>query len=119
MICVELRHNYGQKNSFRFAELEEYRSYEYKKSIRHITCCHIDLNHCTGYGTGRCKSACYDKGPGWICIMLAGILYVGLTYLNISKMVNYLWQKFIRHSDLSDGNCCHDEVIDKRRIRNG
>ena len=21
---------------------------------------------------------------------------------------------FIRHSDLSDGNCCHDEIIDKR-----
>ena len=25
--------------------------------------------------------------------------------------------RFIRHSDLSDGSCCHDEVIDKRRIR--
>ena len=24
---------------------------------------------------------------------------------------------FIRHSDLSDGNCCHDEIIDKRMNR--
>ena len=26
--------------------------------------------------------------------------------------------KYIRHSDLSDGNCCHDEVIEKQRKRN-
>ena len=29
-------------------------------------------------------------------------------YENLPKHV-----RFIRHSDLSDGNCCHDEVIDK------
>ncbi|MBR4164286.1 MAG: L-2-amino-thiazoline-4-carboxylic acid hydrolase [Solobacterium sp.] len=30
-------------------------------------------------------------------------------YENLSRHV-----KFIRHSDLSDGNCCHDEIIEKR-----
>lgn len=30
-------------------------------------------------------------------------------YANLSKHV-----KFIRHSDLSDGDCCHDEVIDAK-----
>lgn len=25
--------------------------------------------------------------------------------------------RFIRHSALSDGSCCHDEIIDKRRIK--
>ena len=30
-------------------------------------------------------------------------------YANLTKHV-----KFIRHSDLSDGACCHDEVIDKK-----
>lgn len=30
-------------------------------------------------------------------------------YANLTKHV-----KFIRHSDLSEGTCCHDEVIDKR-----
>lgn len=34
------------------------------------------------------------------------------SYENLPKHV-----QFIRHSDLSDGSCCHDEVIDKRRIR--
>lgn len=34
------------------------------------------------------------------------------SYENLPKHV-----RFIRHSDLSDGSCCHDEVIDKRRIR--
>ena len=32
-------------------------------------------------------------------------------YANLTRHV-----EFIRHSDLSDGTCCHDEVIDKRRI---
>lgn len=35
------------------------------------------------------------------------------SYENLPKHV-----RFIRHSDLSDGSCCHDEVIDKRRINN-
>ena len=30
-------------------------------------------------------------------------------YANLTRHV-----KFIRHSDLSDGTCCHDEVIDKK-----
>ena len=34
------------------------------------------------------------------------------SYENLPKHV-----RFIRHSDLSDGSCCHDEVIDKRKIR--
>lgn len=34
------------------------------------------------------------------------------SYENLPRHV-----KFIRHSDQSDGNCCHDEVIDKRKIR--
>lgn len=34
------------------------------------------------------------------------------SYENLQKHV-----KFIRHSDLSDGSCCHDEIIDKRRKR--
>ena len=29
-------------------------------------------------------------------------------YANLQKHV-----KFIRHSDLADGKCCHDEIIDK------
>lgn len=32
-------------------------------------------------------------------------------YANLPRHV-----KFIRHSDLSDGNCCHDEVIDKKYL---
>ena len=32
-------------------------------------------------------------------------------YSNLTRHV-----KFIRHSDLSDGECCHDEVIDKMYI---
>lgn len=32
-------------------------------------------------------------------------------YENLSKHV-----KFIRHSDLSDGDCCHDEVADRRTL---
>lgn len=35
-----------------------------------------------------------------------------MSYENLQKHV-----KFIRHSDLSDGSCCHDEIIDKRRER--
>ena len=35
------------------------------------------------------------------------------SYENLTRHV-----KFIRHSDLSDGNCCHDEVIEKQRKRN-
>lgn len=34
------------------------------------------------------------------------------SYENLPKHVT-----FIRHSDLSDGNCCHEEIIDKRRKR--
>ena len=34
------------------------------------------------------------------------------SYENLPKHVT-----FIRHSDLSDGNCCHDEIIVKRRKR--
>ena len=34
-------------------------------------------------------------------------------YANLTKHV-----KFIRHSDLSDGKCCHDEVIDKKARSN-
>ena len=33
-------------------------------------------------------------------------------YFNLTKHV-----KFIRHSDLSCGDCCHDEVLDKRYLR--
>ena len=33
------------------------------------------------------------------------------SYENLPKHV-----QFIRHSNLSDGSCCHDEVIDKRKI---
>ena len=33
-------------------------------------------------------------------------------YANLTRHV-----RFIRHSDLSDGNCCHDEVIDRRYER--
>lgn len=33
-------------------------------------------------------------------------------YANLTRHV-----KFIRHSDLSDGDCCHDEVLDKRKCR--
>lgn len=33
-------------------------------------------------------------------------------YANIPRHV-----KFIRHSDLSDGDCCHDEVIDRRMVK--
>ena len=32
------------------------------------------------------------------------------SYENLPKHV-----KFIRHSDLSDGNCCHDEIIERRK----
>ena len=32
-------------------------------------------------------------------------------YSNLTKHV-----KFIRHSDLSCGDCCHDEVIDRKRL---
>lgn len=32
------------------------------------------------------------------------------SYENLPKHV-----QFIRHSDLSDGDCCHDEIIDKRK----
>ena len=32
------------------------------------------------------------------------------SYENLPRHV-----KFIRHSDLSDGTCCHDEIINKRR----
>ena len=31
------------------------------------------------------------------------------SYANLKRHI-----RFIRHSDLSDGNCCHDEVIEKR-----
>ena len=34
-------------------------------------------------------------------------------YSNLTKHV-----EFIRHSDLSCGDCCHDEVIDKKQIEN-
>ena len=34
------------------------------------------------------------------------------SYENLPKHV-----QFIRHSDQSNGNCCHDEVIDKHKIR--
>ena len=34
-------------------------------------------------------------------------------YSNLTKHV-----KFIRHSDLSCGDCCHDEVIDKKYMKN-
>ncbi len=33
-------------------------------------------------------------------------------YSNLTKHV-----KFIRHSDLSCGDCCHDEVIDKKHLK--
>ncbi len=33
-------------------------------------------------------------------------------YANLPRHV-----KFIRHSDLSNGNCCHDEVIDKKYLQ--
>ena len=33
-------------------------------------------------------------------------------YANLTRHV-----KFIRHSDLSDGECCHDEVLDKKRCK--
>jgi len=33
-------------------------------------------------------------------------------YSNLTKHV-----RFIRHSDLSCGNCCHDEVLDKKHLR--
>lgn len=32
------------------------------------------------------------------------------SYDNLPKHV-----RFIRYSDLSDGDCCHDEMIDKRK----
>lgn len=32
------------------------------------------------------------------------------SYENLSKHV-----RFIRHSDLSDGTCCHDEIMEKRK----
>lgn len=32
------------------------------------------------------------------------------SYDNLPKHV-----RFIRHLDLSDGDCCHDEMIDKRK----
>lgn len=32
-------------------------------------------------------------------------------YENLTRHV-----KFIRHSDLSDGDCCHDEIIDKKTV---
>lgn len=32
------------------------------------------------------------------------------SYENLPKHV-----KFIRHSDLSDGNCCHDEIINRKK----
>lgn len=35
-----------------------------------------------------------------------------ISYENLPKHV-----QFIRHSDLSDGNCCHDEIVDKRKIK--
>ena len=34
------------------------------------------------------------------------------SYENLTRHV-----RFIRHSDLSDGNCCHDEIIDNRVFR--
>ena len=34
-------------------------------------------------------------------------------YSNLKKHV-----EFIRYSDLSDGNCCHDIIMDKRKIKN-
>ena len=34
-------------------------------------------------------------------------------YSNLRKHV-----KFIRYSDLSDGDCCHDIIMDKRKIKN-
>lgn len=34
------------------------------------------------------------------------------SYENLPKHVN-----FIRYSDLSDGSCCHDKIIDKRKIK--
>lgn len=34
-----------------------------------------------------------------------------VAYANLPKHV-----KFIRHSDLSDGECCHDEVIDRKYL---
>ena len=36
----------------------------------------------------------------------------GTAYSNLTKHV-----KFIRHSDLSCGDCCHDEVIDKKYVK--
>ena len=33
-------------------------------------------------------------------------------YANLSRHV-----KFVRYSDLSDGECCHDEVIDKKSLK--
>lgn len=33
-------------------------------------------------------------------------------YANLTNHV-----KFIRHSDLSDGKCCHDEVLDKKQYK--
>lgn len=33
-------------------------------------------------------------------------------YANLPRHV-----KFIRHSDLSDGNCCHDELLDKKYLK--
>ena len=35
-----------------------------------------------------------------------------VAYSNLTRHV-----KFIRHSDLSDGVCCHDEVLDKKQYR--
>ena len=35
------------------------------------------------------------------------------SYENLQRHVT-----FIRHSDLSDGNCCHDEIVDKHIKRN-
>lgn len=34
-------------------------------------------------------------------------------YRNLRKHI-----KFIRYSDLSDGDCCHDVIIDKRKMKN-
>ena len=35
------------------------------------------------------------------------------SYENLPKHV-----KFVRHSDLSDGDCCHDEIFDRKHLRN-
>ena len=58
-----------------------------KKAIG-ISLLPIYFNNCADYCTSHCKCVCYYKDPYGICNIIAGIIYVGLTYLILKMFIS-------------------------------